>query len=424
VNSIARRADVVVIGAGLAGLAATRQLVADGVDVALLEAADAPGGRVRTDRQDGLQLDRGFQLFNPAYPEAQRVFDLPGLNLQSFDAGAVVAIGDRRHIVADPRRQPTQLLRTIRAPVGSLRQKLALLRWAVETGYGPTNRIKRSADRSLAEELRRRGLDGELQRRVLQPFLAGVLADDHLTSSRRFAELLLRAFVRGTPALPAEGMQALPDQLATALPPGVLNLSTAASAVRPGAVVTDRGTIAARAVVIAGDPATGCALAGLPTPPLRGLTTYYHLAEEPPSHRRLLHLDGDHRGPLVNTAVISNVAPSYSPAGAMIASTVLGAHTDSETREAARHQAGLVYGVDTRRWQDVATYPIPQALPAMLAPLTLRQPARLSDGLFIAGDHRDTASIQGALVSGRRAATAVRSFLRGTTDRTGGTGAI
>jgi len=83
VSSIARRVDVVVFGAGLARLATTRQLVADGVHVLLLEAADAPGRRLRTDRQDGLQLDRGFQLFNPAYPEAQRVLDLPALNLQS-----------------------------------------------------------------------------------------------------------------------------------------------------------------------------------------------------------------------------------------------------------------------------------------------------------------------------------------------------
>jgi len=127
----------------------------------------------------------------------------------------------------------------------------------------------------------------------------------------------------------------------------------------------------------------------------------------------LLHLDGDHRGPLVNTVVISNVAPSYSPDAALIASTVLGAHTDAETREVARRQAGLIYGVDPGRWQHLATYPIHQALPAMLAPLTLRQPEPLDGGLFIAGDHRDTASIQGALVSGRRPAAAVLSFLMG-----------
>jgi phytoene dehydrogenase-like protein len=73
------QAQVVVIGAGLAGLAAAVRLCAAGLDVVVLEAGDAPGGRVRTDRRDGLQLDHGFQLFNPAYPAA-RIFDMALLN--------------------------------------------------------------------------------------------------------------------------------------------------------------------------------------------------------------------------------------------------------------------------------------------------------------------------------------------------------
>ncbi len=175
IGSVPRRADVVVVGAGLAGLAATRRLVAKGLQVALVESSDALGGRVRTDLRDGIRLDRGFQLFNPAYPEARRVFDLTALDLHRFGAGATVAMGDQRYVIADPRREAAQLLRSIRAPIGSLREKLALTRWAIECGYGPTTRIKRSPDRSLAEELHRRGLDGDLGRRVLQPFLAGVL---------------------------------------------------------------------------------------------------------------------------------------------------------------------------------------------------------------------------------------------------------
>ncbi len=402
-----RRADVVVVGAGLAGLAAARTLVTAGLGVVLVESADAPGGRVRTDVVDGVQLDHGFQLFNPAYPEARRVFDLAALDLRSFSAGVVVAVGDARHVVADPRRQPTQTIRSVAAPIGSLRAKLAFARWAIECGYGAAGRIKGSPDGSLSEELHRRGLDGDLSDRVLRPFLAGVLGERDLSTSRRFAELLVRSFVRGSPSLPAAGMQALPDQLAAALPVDVLQLATTASAVRADAVVTNRGTIAARAVVVACDPATACTLTGLPAPQLRGLTTYYHLADEPPSDSLMLHLDGDNLGPLVNTAVVSNVAPSYSSGAALIASTVLGAHPDATTCELARRQAGRVYGADTNHWQHIATYAIRHALPAMPPPLTLRKPVRLGNGLFIAGDHRDTASIQGALVSGRRAATAV-----------------
>ena len=406
-DALAPRADVVVVGAGLAGLAAARRLVDAGVDVLVLEAAAEPGGRVRTDRRDGFLLDHGFQLFNPSYPEARRVFDLDALDLRRFDAGAVVSLGDDRFLVADPLRMPTALLADVRAPVASLREKVGLVRWAAVVGYGPASRIKRGPDRSLAVELRRRRLDGALTRRVLRPFLSGVLAEADLATSRRFGELLVRSFVRGTPALPAAGMRALPDQLAAGLPAGVLRCGTAAARLDGTSVHTTRGTVTARAVVVAADPLAGCTLAGLPAPTMRGLTTFYHRVAEPPTRRRLLHLDGDRRGPVVNTAVVSAVAPSYAVSGSLVASTVLGGDDSAEMASLVATQAATVYGTDAAGWELVAAYRIPRALPAHPSGTPLRKQVDLGDGRFVAGDHRDTPSIQGALVSGRRTADAV-----------------
>jgi glycine/D-amino acid oxidase-like deaminating enzyme len=408
-DALPSSADVVVVGAGLAGLTVARALAGASVDVLLFEAADAPGGRVRTDRQDGLLLDRGFQLLNPSYPEVRRQLDLRALHLRPFRAGLVVSLGGDRQLLGDPRRWPAGAISALTAPVGSPREKLALARWAIEVGFGRTGRIKSAADTSLDEELHRRRL-GVLGEQVLRPFLAGVLADWELETSRRFGELLLRSFVRGTPALPAGGMRAIPDQLASDLPPGVLHCETAVRDVHDGTVATDRGTVQTRLIVLAADPRTSCRLAGLPTPALRGLTTHYHRADTPPTELPLLHVDGEHRGPVVNTAVISAVAPTYAESGALIASTVLGADTSSEP--AARAHAGLIYGVDPRAWEHVATYAIPEALPAVTVGQPLRSSVHVRDGLFVAGDHRDTASIQGAMVSGRRAAEAVLATLR------------
>ncbi len=52
--------DVIVVGAGLAGLHAALRLQAAGREVIVLEASDAVGGRIRTDEVDGMLLDRGF----------------------------------------------------------------------------------------------------------------------------------------------------------------------------------------------------------------------------------------------------------------------------------------------------------------------------------------------------------------------------
>ena len=403
--------DVVVVGAGLAGLVAARVLCGAGLDVVLLEADEQPGGRVRTDRVDGMLLDRGFQLLNPSYPQARRTLDLRALRLRQFDAGAVVAHGDRRYPLVDPRRSPREALTALKLPVGTVREKAAFARWALEVGFGPAAWLKNGTDVSLADELRRRGMRGAFTDGVVRTFLSGVLGEDELRTSRRFGELLVRSFVRGTPALPEDGMQALPDQLARLLPLGVLRTSTPAVAVEGTSVDTAAGRFQARAVIVATDTRAAARLLDDPEPATRALTTFYHLVEHSPASRSMLHLDADRRGPVVNTAVVSDVAPSYATKGALVSSTVLGADGSSQAERAARVHAGTIYGVDTSAWQHVATYPIADALPETPPGTGLRRPVSRGDGVYVAGDHRDTASIQGALVSGRRVAAAVRADL-------------
>lgn len=405
------RADVVVVGAGLAGLAAASDLVAADLDVVVLEASDDVGGRVRTDHVDGLLLDRGFQLLNPAYPALRRGVDVAALDLRAFDAGVVVAHGGRRSVVADPRRSPEHLARTVAGP-GSPREKAAFAAWALHAALTDPRRLTTEPDEPVSATLSRRGLTGRLRTAVVEPFLAGVLGDDGQETSRRFVELVVRSFVRGLPALPALGMGQLPRQLAAGLPEGVVHLGVRSTSVTGGSVPTDEGTVSADAVVVATDPRAAARLTGLPSVPMRDLTTIYHLADRSPSALPMLHLDGDRRGPLVNTAVVSDVAPAYAGGrGALIASTVLGVRDEPAVEAAVRAQLRLVYGVDPRPWEHVATYAVRDALPAMLPPLAVRQGVDLGDGLFVAGDHRDTASIQGALVSGRRTAAAVLARL-------------
>lgn len=401
--------DVVVVGAGLAGLAAALRLQQAGLGVMVVEAASRPGGRVRTDEVDGTLLDRGFQLLNPAYPEVRRLVDVPALELRPFGAGVVVAHGEGRFVVGDPRRLPSSLLADLRAPLGGLATKLRLLRWAAPVGFGPASGIRAGADRPLAEELVRRGLDGPLTERVLRPFLAGVLADEELVTSRRLAEMILRSFVRGTPAVPARGMQALPDQLADRLVPGTLWCGVRARLATGHRVSTERGTVGARAVVVAADPVAAADLVSLPRPRVRALTTFWFRTAEPPTASRLLHLDGDRRGPVVNTAVMTNAAPSYSRTGALVQATVVGARPD--LAEEVRRHTGLVYAADPRAWELLRTDVVKNALPAHGAGVPLQRRVDLGDGVFVAGDHRDTPSTQGALVSGRRAADAVLARL-------------
>ncbi len=405
--AIGDEGPVVVIGAGLAGLACAQHLSRSGRAVLLLEASDGVGGRVRTDAVDGFRCDRGFQLLNPAYPVLPKVIQLDQLDLRPFRAGVVVAHGSQRWLLADPRREPHRLVDTLRAPIGTTLDKLKLARWAAKSLL-PLRRQLASPDRSLSAELDAWGVSGILRQGVVEPFLSGVLGESDGATSARLAGLLVRSFLLGTPAVPSLGMARLPELIADSLPAGVVQLGTPVRQVSADSVRTDDEQIQASAVVVATDPATTARLTGLAAVPCRALTTFWHTAPEPPTRRPYLHIDADARGPVVNTAVVTNVAPSYAPAGRpLIASTVLGADDSQQMESSVRRHLELIYGSATESWRRVAAHAILEALPAQLPPLDIRQPVTLTNGVHVAGDHRDTASIQGALVSGRRAAVAV-----------------
>ncbi len=412
---------VVVVGAGLAGLACALRLAAAGVVPTVLEAGPRVGGRVTTDVVDGFRCDVGFQLVNPAYPALARVLrevgsGLGALALRPFGAGVVVATRhrgrERRDVLGDPRRLPRAALSSALAPLGSPREKAAFAAWALAAGYGPAHAVRdstRRPDTTLARSLDAAGVGGRLRRAVVTPFLAGVLGEDGGATSAAFARLVVRSFVRGTPAVPAAGVQALPELLAAALPPATVRLGA------PVRGLDDAALHGARAVVVATDAWTARELVtGLDAPAARGLTTFWHAADDPPSASDLLHVDGDRRGPVVNSAVISNPAPSYAPPGRhLVATTVLGDAGGHLARTEAEVLAQLrgVYGTSTSGWHLVRAHALPRALPALPPPLEARRPVDLGGGVFVAGDHRDTASQQGALASGRRAADAVLARL-------------
>ena len=410
--------DVVVVGAGLAGLSAARQLAIHGVDVRVLEASDSVGGRVRTDRVDGLLLDRGFQLYNPAYPEAARVLDHAALDLKGFVPG-VLSMTDQGPVrLADPRRRPRWSTDALSSRSGSLLGKLRFARYAWSVSRTSPRELETTEDLPAEVALLSAGVDPAFLESVLRPFLAGVFLEDRLATSRRFMDLVLTSFVRGAPAVPANGMQAIPEQLRDALPEQTVQHGVRVRSVTTGRVDTDAGEVRARCVIVATDPETAAGLLpGLHVPAGHDVTTWYYLAEGDPSlltgGEPLLVVDGRRsRGPVVNTVVLTHAAPGYAAGGrTLVSASALGLHHAAETERAVREHLAQLYGVGTRGWDHVATYPIRYALPAMLPPLDTRQPVALGEWLFVAGDHRDTASIQGAMVSGRRAADAALRHL-------------
>ena len=427
--------DVIVIGAGLSGLRCASQLALAGRSVVVLEATDGVGGRQRTDVVDGFLLDRGFQLLNPAYPAVRRWVDVQALRVQALPVGVRVLRDSGWAELWHPLRHPDRLPATLRGAAGGLiapSDPLALARWLVPVLLRPRAVIA-GPDRPLGAGWDRVGLRGPLRREVLEPFFAGVLAENlgdaaaarTGSTSDAFARLLARMFALGRPGVPERGMGAIPAQLATVVRAAGAEIRlehrvTALRATEAGRVdvsVAGADPFRAGSVVVATGPGAFADLLDLPRPRMGGLQTWWFAADSAPTASALLHVDGRRHGPVLHAAVMSHAAPSYAPPGRhLVEATCLLAAAASEAD--VRRQLAEMFGshdgggrgsghADASGWDLLRRDDIAQALPLQSAPLRTTTPARLSTGVYVAGDHRDTASIQGALVSGDRVARAV-----------------
>ena len=412
--------DVIIIGAGLAGLCCARELTDHGVDVQVLERSDDAGGRVRTDEVDGFLLDRGFQVLLTAYPEARRVLDYEHLGLRPFYAGALVRHDSGFARLADPLRHPLDAARGLRTGPGGLVDKLRVARLRRRLSRASLNEVLEAPQVATAEALRLEGFSRDMVHGFFRPYLGGIFLDPGLETSSRLFAYVFKLFAQGEAALPAAGMQAIPRQLAESLPEAAVRLSVTVESVdRAGVTLAGGERLETGAVVVAADgPEAARLTTAVETPGARATTCIYFAAERSPLGEPILVLDGEGRGPVNDLCVPSDVAPSYAPPGAaLVSATILGIPPlDDDGLEAAvREQLRGWFGVQVHGWRRLAVYRIPFALPAQ-PPAVLaapQRPVRLGAGLFVCGDHRDTASIQGAMLSGRRAAAAILGSDRG-----------
>lgn len=294
-------ADVIVVGAGVAGLNCAAKLHQAGASVLLLEAADGVGGRVRTDRVDGFTLDRGFQIFLTSYPEAQEALDYAALDLRPFYAGALVRWAGGFHRVADPLRHFVDGLSSLPNPVGSPVDKILVGIFRVKSLLGSLDALLSAPETTTLERLRSEGFSEAMIDRFFRPFLGGIFFDRQLGTTSRLFAFVMRMLATGQNCLPAAGIGAVSDQLAARLPPAALRVSTRVADVRgaaaagddapagPAVVLQDGSVLSAKAVVVAVEgPEAGRLLrASLETAPSKagdgvGTCCLYFSALQPP----------------------------------------------------------------------------------------------------------------------------------------------
>ncbi|XP_051147144.1 15-cis-phytoene desaturase, chloroplastic/chromoplastic [Andrographis paniculata] len=415
---------VVIVGAGLAGLAAATRLHADGVPYLLVEASDAVGGRVRTDFVDGFTLDRGFQIFITAYPEARKLLDYDSLDLRRFYSGAQVFYGGRFHSVADPLRHFSDALQSLANPIGTAVDKALIALTRIRVLSKSDDEILTADEVRTVDLLRRIGFSDSILDRFFRPFFGGIFFDRELETTSRLFNFVFKCLALGDNTLPRNGISAIPEQLAGKLDPNSLLLNSRVASIDYG---SDEGAVAVNlengevlrgelGVILAMEQSeAGKLLSGIIEPPpakkpVRSTVCLYFTVDSDrvPIKEPVLFLNGSGQGIVNNMFFATNVVASYAPPGmALVSVSLVGLYDsvpDEELVEEVKKELSGWFGpAAVGLWRYLRMYRIGFAQPNQCPPTDLLKDPKLKPGLYICGDYVTSATFDGALASGRRA---------------------
>lgn len=400
--------DVIIVGAGMAGLTCATYLNRFGVSSLILEASEAVGGRVRTDKVEGYTLDRGFQILLTAYPEAQRVLDYQALDLKSFRSGAIIRHNGTFMVMSDPFKEPSQALNTLFSPVGSLVDKLKVLQLSNEV-------LKESTDAFFSDEatdtlsyLRDFGWSEDMITNFFKPFFGGVFLENELATSSNFFRFVFKQFYNGEATIPAQGMQEIPNQLAVKLPKGTVRLETKVEKIVGNTVtLADGQALTAKQVVVATNASQADRLLGRNVNRTFNKTTCtYFAADRSPLKEKMLALNPNRLSTVHNLCVPSDIAPSYAPTGKSLVSVSTQGMEGVDEKKLTVHIVKELtewFGADVQSWKHLRTYHLPESLlsfPANSAQTELK----ISENLYECGDYVAYPSLNAAMATGRKVA--------------------
>jgi phytoene dehydrogenase-like protein len=400
---------VIIVGAGIAGLACANYLQGFGIPCTLLEADDRPGGRARTDHLEGFRLDRGFQIFLTAYPEAKRLLDYEALGLKTFRQGATIRLNGKFTTLPNPLREPLSAPQALRSPVGSLGDKLKVVQLTAQLAPLDDEEIFRGPASSTRSYLSGFGWSEKMIRNFFQPFLGGIFLEKELVTSSHFFRFVFQKFYQGDAALPAEGIEALSRQLAARLPAGTLRTGVRVLEVRGRTVRLEGGdTLTGRAVVLATDASAAARLLGEPLRTVFNQTTcLYFAADASPLSSPMLVINAEPGGLVNHLAVVSDVAPGYAPPGKSLVSVNLvgqAGPVGPELLTAVRDELAGWFGEAVHGWRHLRTYAIPEALPRFTAGQPGEGALKLAEGLYRCGDYAAYPSYNASMRTGRHVA--------------------
>jgi phytoene dehydrogenase-like protein len=412
--------DVLIVGAGLAGLCAALHLKKYGYRVKVLEAEDRPGGRIKTDHHQGFLLDRGFQVLLTAYPETREMLDYEALELRAFLPGALILGPEGKFEIMDPIRQPAAAFKTLFSQVGTLGDKLKILKLSQRLKHMSLEEIFMQPEKTTLAVIQEYGFSERMLRNFFQPFMAGIFLENGLTTSRREFDFVFKMFSEGDTAVPARGMEMIPKQLASRLGEQHILCNQKVTDIDGQKVTTADGSIFEAPMILIATEETGFVGKFLSDKhrdnQYHSTTNIYYSADRPPIKKGVIGLNARGDRLVNNVCVMNQVSADYAPAGKQLVSVSINGYqkaSDEELNLNVRDELSAWFGAQPETWEHLRTYRVKYALPNQDSVMheADEEEIKLRDGLYAAGDYLLNGSINAAMRSGRIAADVIKEQL-------------
>ena len=408
--------DVIIVGAGLAGLSAAVYLHRQGRKVLLLEASDRAGGRVKTDSQDGFLFDQGFQVLLTAYPETRALLNYKDLNLKKMLPGATVLYDGGQFEIADPFRRPSAAFATLFAPVGTLKDKINTLLLKIRLQKLSIEEIFEQKEQPTQQQLKEYGFSSKMIQRFYAPFLSGIFLENELKTSRRMFDFVMKMFSDGDVAIPELGMEEIPKQLIAMLPNDSIICNKKVATINGNNVTTADGTIYEAHQILLATTANNLTKQFVPKQKMTShqVTNIYFEAKEAPTKKAVVLLNASLNKKWVNNlTVMTNVSEAYAPKGKILISVSYNGipdFDDAVVAENMKQELKQWYGDKVNNWKMLRAYRIDYALPTQesVKNTITTSEIKISDTLYICGDNLLNGSLNAAMKTGRLAAEAMK----------------
>lgn len=399
-----------IIGAGISGLIAAKVLEEHGYHPTILEASNSVGGRVKSDVFEGFTLDHGFQVLLTSYPAAKKYLDFKALDLQVLLPGATIFKEGTSQTIGDPLRNISLLLPTIFSTVGSISDKIKILKLNTLLKKKEIATIFQTPEKTTLQYLQDAGFSDNIIHTFFKPFFSGIFLEPNLETSSRMFEFVYKMFGDGLAVIPKNGMQEMPNQLKNSLQNSTILFNTKVKEVKNNEIILSNESVLQSNFTIIATEANHL-ISNLKNQEIewKSCDTLYFESEKRAIKNPIIGLIADKNALINNIFYHTSVETSSKNTKELLSVTIVKNHNLSEENLVKTVINELKQFCNINDIKFLKRYQIKKALPKLsnLQYELSSTETQLNSSVFIAGDVLLNSSLNAAMIAGERAALGV-----------------